>query len=113
MCRNGPVSSSITGPTPKTRVYQASLTDRSVTVTATCEMAGKVPEMATMIVLCSLWRLITPQRYEPPLPRTFPAPAGPGKAREDGDHDRSQAWRDGPGPSRARPLGRCPRPDVP
>ena len=32
-----------------------SLTDRSVTVTATCETAGKVPEMATMIVLCLLW----------------------------------------------------------
>jgi hypothetical protein len=46
-------------------------------------MAGKVPEMATMIVLCSLWRLITPPRYEPPLPRTFPAPPGPGKATED------------------------------
>jgi hypothetical protein len=45
MCRNGPVSSSSTGSTPKTRVYQASLTDRSVTVTATCEMAGMVPEM--------------------------------------------------------------------
>jgi hypothetical protein len=37
------------GPTPKTRVYHASLTDRSVTVTATCEMAGMVPEKATMI----------------------------------------------------------------
>ena len=56
MCRNGPVSSSSTGPTPKTRVYQASLTDRSVTVTATCEMAGMVPEIATMIVLCLMWR---------------------------------------------------------
>ena len=55
MCRNGPVSSSRTGPTPKRRVYQASLTDRSVTVTATCEMAGMVPEMATMIVLCLMW----------------------------------------------------------
>jgi N-acetylglutamate synthase/N-acetylornithine aminotransferase len=36
-------------------VYQASLTDRSVTVTATCEMAGMVPEMATMVVLCLMW----------------------------------------------------------
>ena len=39
-------------------------------------------------VLCSLWRLMTPQHYGPSLPRTFPAPPGPGKAREDGDHDR-------------------------
>ena len=79
MCRNGPVSSSSTGPTPKTRVYQASLTDRSVTVTATCEMAGKVPEMATMIVLCLMWRLITPQHYGPSLPRTFPRATGIGE----------------------------------
>ena len=32
-----------------------SLTDRSVTVTATCETAGMVPEMATMVVLCLMW----------------------------------------------------------
>src|SRR6185369_16541199 len=76
MCRNGPVSSSRTGPTPKTRVYQASLTDRSVTVTATCEMAGMVPEMATMVVLCSLWRLMTPQHYGPSLPRAAGAGEG-------------------------------------
>src|SRR5579863_73275 len=81
MCRNGPVSSSRTGSTPKMRVYQASLTDRSVTVTATCEMAGKVPEMATMISYCSMW-LLTPQRYAPLLPRSFPATPGPGRARE-------------------------------
>ena len=34
--------------------------------------AGMVPEIATMVVLCSLWRLM-PQRYGPVLPRTFPA----------------------------------------
>jgi len=56
-----------------------SLTDRSVTVTATCEIAGMVPEMATMIVLCLMWRFISPSRYEPDLPRTFRAPPGPGK----------------------------------
>jgi hypothetical protein len=37
-----------------------------------------VPEIATMIVLCSFWRLM-PQRYEPFLPWTFPAPPGPEK----------------------------------
>src|SRR6516164_5369760 len=78
MCRNGPVSSSRTGSTPKTRVYQASLTDRSVTVTATCEMAGMVPEMATMIVLCSLWRCLRPQRYGEALPGNF-REASPGQ----------------------------------
>jgi hypothetical protein len=52
-------------------VYQASLTDRSVTVTATCEMAGMVPEVATMIVLCSLWLRLRPQRYGAALPRNF------------------------------------------
>jgi hypothetical protein len=50
------VSSSSTGSTPKTRVYHGSLTDRSVTVTATCEMAGMVYEIATMFVLRSLWQ---------------------------------------------------------
>jgi len=37
-------------------VYHGSLTDRSVTVTATWEMAGMVREIATMFVLCSLWQ---------------------------------------------------------
>src|ERR1700722_916307 len=49
MCRNGPVSSSRTGSSPRTRVYHASLAARSVTVTATCVMAGMVPELAMMI----------------------------------------------------------------
>ncbi len=40
-------------PLPDVRI---TLTDRSVTVTATCEMAGMVPEIATMFVLCSLWQ---------------------------------------------------------
>src|SRR6516165_525168 len=92
MCRNGPVSSSRTGSTPKTRVYQASLTDRSVTVTATCEMAGMVPEMATMIFLCSLWRCLRPQRYGAGLPWNFRGTSprrrspgeGAGRQRDDG-----------------------------
>ena len=45
MWRNGPVSSSRTGPAPSTLVYQASLTARSDTVTATCVMAGMVGEL--------------------------------------------------------------------
>src|SRR5215204_337797 len=40
MWRNGPVSSSSTGSTPRRPVYQASLAARSDTVTATCVMAG-------------------------------------------------------------------------
>src|SRR5579863_6973327 len=53
MCRNGPVSSSSTGVTPKTSVYHASLVARSVTVTATCVMAGIVAALAT-VVSCSV-----------------------------------------------------------
>src|ERR1700685_3096537 len=49
MCRNGPVSSSRTGSTPRTRVYHGSLTDRSVTVTATCVMAGMVMMISSVI----------------------------------------------------------------
>jgi hypothetical protein len=35
---------------------------------ATCEMAGIVPEMATMVFLCSLWLWLRPQRYGAILP---------------------------------------------
>src|SRR4051794_24596685 len=46
MWRNGPVSSSRTGSTPRTLVYHASLAARSLTVTATWGMAGVVGGMA-------------------------------------------------------------------
>ena len=51
----------------------------AVTVTATWERAGMVPEIATMVVLCSLWRLM-PQRYGPVLPGPS-LPAGPGEVQ--------------------------------
>src|SRR5262249_13054294 len=46
-------SSSRTGLTPKTLVYHASLAARSVTVTATCVMAGIVVALAIFISCCS------------------------------------------------------------
>ena len=51
MCRNGPVSSSRTGSTPRTLVYQASLASRSDTVTATWVMAGMVVGVVTVVLL--------------------------------------------------------------
>ena len=51
MCRNGPVSSSRTGGTPRISVYQASLTARSVTVRATWVIAGIVAVLGTLVLL--------------------------------------------------------------
>src|SRR3954454_10067294 len=50
MCRNGPVSSSRTGSTPSSLVYQPSLAARSDTVSATWAMAGMVVGVATVVL---------------------------------------------------------------
>src|SRR5437868_6137470 len=110
MCRKGPVSSSRTGSTPNTRVYQASLTARSDTVTATWVMAGMVAELATV----GLLRLVVvvdeatvrtgPSRA---LPRSFPR-AGRKPGPEPGRRPVSGRVRcagtaPGHGPAGARP----------
>jgi hypothetical protein len=60
-------------------VYHGSLTDRSVTVTATCEMAGMVFEEATMFVLCSLWQLLRRNATNRPFPGPSPRREGQGR----------------------------------
>jgi hypothetical protein len=53
-------------------VYHGSLTDRSVTVTATWEMAGMVPEIATMMIL-----LLVVEVVDAATLRTAPSPGLP------------------------------------
>jgi hypothetical protein len=60
-------------------VYHGSLTDRSVTVTATCEMAGMVSENATMFVLCSLWQCLRRNATNRPFPGPSPRREGQGR----------------------------------